>query len=345
MLPKRPKKSLNWAIVSIMAIVLSCIHAPEVAAQNAMSKEHLPAKRVVTESKLNMQLAFLCDSLCNGRGFTTRGGAEAGFWINREFERIGLMKIGGSYGRAVYDGVGRIGHNIVGMLPGSKHFSRDRYVIVGAHYDHLGELGQKMYPGADANASGTVAMINLAEMLKALRDYGKSHNYNILFVAFDGKEQDMAGSKAFWRMIENGDMKDPQTGKTITKEKISLMVNIDQIGSSLSPLKSGRKDYMIMLGNDSLKPIKQDMLTICNRMYAIDLDIDLTYYGSPDFTRIFYRISDQRVFIDNGIPAVMFTSGITMNTNKTWDTPESLDIEVFKKRIFLMYHWIEKMIQ
>ena len=345
MLPKRPKKSLNWAIVSIMAIVLSCIHAPEVAAQNAMSKEHLPAKRVVTESKLNMQLAFLCDSLCNGRGFTTRGGAEAGFWINREFERIGLMKIGGSYGRAVYDGVGRIGHNIVGMLPGSKHFSRDRYVIVGAHYDHLGELGQKMYPGADANASGTVAMINLAEMLKALRDYGKSHNYNILFVAFDGKEQDMAGSKAFWRMIENGDMKDPQTGKTITKEKISLMVNIDQIGSSLSPLKSGRKDYMIMLGNESLKPIKQDMLTICNRMYAIDLDIDLTYYGSPDFTRIFYRISDQRVFIDNGIPAVMFTSGITMNTNKTWDTPESLDIEVFKKRIFLMYHWIEKMIQ
>lgn len=345
MLPKRPKKSLNWAIVSIMAIVLSCIHAPEVAAQNAMSKEHLPAKRVVTESKLKMQLAFLCDSLCNGRGFTTRGGAEAGFWINREFERIGLMKIGGSYGRAVYDGVGRIGHNIVGMLPGSKHFSRDRYVIVGAHYDHLGELGQKMYPGADANASGTVAMINLAEMLKALRDYGKSHNYNILFVAFDGKEQDMAGSKAFWRMIENGDMKDPQTGKTITKEKISLMVNIDQIGSSLSPLKSGRKDYMIMLGNESLKPIKQDMLTICNRMYAIDLDIDLTYYGSPDFTRIFYRISDQRVFIDNGIPAVMFTSGITMNTNKTWDTPESLDIEVFKKRIFLMYHWIEKMIQ
>ena len=218
-------------------------------------------------------------------------------------------------------------------------------MIVGAHYDHLGELGQKMYPGADANASGTVAMINLAEMLKALRDYGKSHNYNILFVAFDGKEQDMAGSKAFWRMIENGDMKDPQTGKTITKEKISLMVNIDQIGSSLSPLKSGRKDYMIMLGNESLKPIKQDMLTICNRMYAIDLDIDLTYYGSPDFTRIFYRISDQRVFIDNGIPAVMFTSGITMNTNKTWDTPESLDIEVFKKRIFLMYHWIEKMIQ
>ena len=80
-------------------------------------------------------------------------------------------------------------------------------------------------------------------------------------------------------------------------------------------------------------------------MYAIDMDIDLTYYGSKDFTRMFYRLSDQRVFIDNGIPAVLFTSGITTNTNKTWDKPTTLDMEVFKKRIFLMYHWIEKMIQ
>ena len=253
--------------------------------------------------------------------------------------------MGQSYGKKVYGGGSKIGHNVVAMLPGSKHFTRDRYVIVGAHYDHIGELGNKMYPGADANASGTVALVNLAEMLKALRNYGKSHNHNIIFVAFDGKEQNMAGSYAFWRMIENGDLKDPQTGKTITKEKIALMVNIDQVGSTLSPLKSGRKDYMIMLGTESLRPIKREMLEICNRMYAIDMDIDLTYYGSKDFTRMFYRLSDQRVFVDNGIPAVLFTSGITMNTNKTWDTPQSLDMEIFKKRIFLMYHWIEKMIQ
>ena len=345
MLLKNPKKSMKSVILSVMAAMLCCIFSLESAAQNAMSREHIPAKKKITESKLQHQLSFLCDSLCHGRAFATAGGAEAGFWINREFERIGLMKFGKSYGKRVFDGKNKVGHNIVGMLPGSKHFSRDRYVIVGAHYDHLGELSGKMYPGADANASGTVALINLAEMLMAIRNYGKSHNYNVIFVAFDGKEHDMAGSKAFWRMIENGDLADPQTGKVITKEKISLMVNIDQIGSSISPLKSGRKDYMIMLGTESLKPIKRDMLQICNRMYAIDLELDLTYYGSPDFTRIFYRLSDQRIFIDNGIPAVLFTSGITMNTNKTWDTPETIDIEVFKKRIFLMYHWIEKMIQ
>jgi hypothetical protein len=79
-------------------------------------------------------------------------------------------------------------------------------------------------------------------------------------------------------------------------------------------------------------------------MFAIDMEIDLTYYGSKNFTRMFYRLSDQRVFVDNGIPAVFFTSGITMNTNKTRDDAQTIDTEILRKRIFLMYHWLEKML-
>lgn len=341
---KRLKNSTKTVITSMMVVLLCLMTGGEAQAQSAMMREHQNGKRGVTEARLNHQLSFLCDSICQGRGFATPGGYEAAFWLEEQFRQIGLLKMGPAYGKKVYAGERKIGRNIVGMLPGSKHFTRDNYVVVGAHYDNLGQLAGRMYPGADSNASGTVALLNIAEMLKALRNYGKSHNHNVIFVAFDGKEHDMAGSKAFWRMIENGELKDPQTGRTITKDRIALMVNIDQIGSTLSPLKSGRKDYIIMLGTESLKPIKRDMLTICNRMFGIDMDIDLTYYGSPDFTKMFYRLSDQRIFIDNGIPAVLFTSGITMNNNKTWDTPETIDIEVFKKRIFLLYHWIEKMI-
>jgi Zn-dependent M28 family amino/carboxypeptidase len=205
-------------------------------------------------------------------------------------------------------------------------------------------LDGKIYPGADANASGTAALLSLAEMLSEYKDGGRTHDSNVIFVAFDAKEHDMAGSKALWRMIANGQLRDPQSGKTITKEQIALMVNIDQVGCTMSPLASGRKDYIIMLGNESLKPIKRDMLRICNRMFAIDMEIDLTYYGSKNFTRMFYRLSDQRIFIDNGIPAVLFTSGITMNTNKTRDTAQTIDTEILRKRIFLMYHWLEKML-
>lgn len=345
MLPKRLKKSANKTIVSTMVLLMFCLTPYKTGAQNAMSREHLPAKQLVTESKLRHQISFLSDTLCNGRGFATRGGIEAAFWLERQFRRIGLMEMGESYGKKVIGENGKAGRNMVGMLPGSKCTGRDKYVVIGAHYDHLGQIGDHVFPGADANASGVVAMLNIAEMLAALKDQDKTHNHNIIFVAFDGKEQNMLGSTAFWKMIQNGELKDPQTGKSVTKDKIALMVNIDQIGSSLSPLKSGRKDYMIMLGTQSLESSKRGLLKKCNTQYAIDLEIDLTYYGSANFTKTFYKLSDQRIFVENGIPAVLFTSGITMNTYKTWDTAETLDMAVLKKRIFLLYHWIEHMIR
>ena len=74
-------------------------------------------------------------------------------------------------------------------------------------------------------------------------------------------------------------------------------------------------------------------------MYEIGLDLGFSYYGSENFTKLFYRLSDQRVFVDNRIPAVMFTSGITMNNNKTWDKASTLNMEILHKRINLIYHW------
>ena len=229
------------------------------------------------------------------------------------------------------------------MLPGSHKKQCDRYIIVGAHYDHLGFLDGKMYPGADSNASGTVAMTSLAEMLSLMKKEGRSYGCNIIFVAFDAKEHNMAGSESFWKLIEFGLLKDPVSGKRITKEKIEFMVNIDQIGSTLSPISS-RKDFIIMLGNGSLKPESRDNILDVNRFYGLYMDIGLSYYGSDNFTKIFYRLSDQRIFIDNDVPAVYFTSGITMNNNKTYDNASSLNYPVLQKRIYLIYHWIDRMI-
>ena len=145
-------------------------------------------------------------------------------------------------------------------------------------------------------------------------------------------------------MICKGELKDPVTGTKITKDKIALMVNIDQIGSSLAPLRKGREDYIIMLGTESLKNFDRNMLETCNTTYGLNMQIGLDYYGSDGFTKVFYRISDQRVFVDNRIPAVMFTSGITMNNNKTWDTPSTLNFNAMQKRIYLIYHWIDKLL-
>ena len=306
--------------------------------------DYAAARNTIWEEKLERQIGFLADSLCQGRSIGTRGGVEAAAWIAREFEKARLLKMDGSWYKSFTSEKGQVGHNVIGMYHGG-YPNCDSYVIVGAHFDHIGTLGGKFYPGADANASGTVAMTSIARMMGAMRiATGRRLPSNVIFVGFDGKESDMAGSVALWKMISEGKLTDPVSGKVITPRQISLMVNIDQIGATLSPLRYDRPDYIIMLGNDRLKQSKRGLLEYCNRTLLTNLDLGFDYYGSEQFTTIFYRLSDQRVFIDHGIPSVLFTSGITMKTNKTYDNAASLDYSILRKRILLMFYWIEKML-
>lgn len=337
---KKIKKCIKAMIISIIIL----LQHTGTEAQNVWVREHEPARNLITSERLTDHIGFLTDSLCQGRATGTIGNIDAAFWIQRQFEKSGLLRFGDSYGKKVWISKELTGHNVVGMIPGSHKAPCDRYIVVGAHFDHLGLLDGKMYPGADSNASGVAAMVSIAEMISLMRQDGRSYDCSIIFVAFDAKEHSMAGSKAFWRLIQNGSLKDPISGGRITPEKISLMVNIDQVGSTLSPIHSNRKDFLIMLGNDSLPTHKRDMINFCNRFYGLHMDIGLSYYGSDNFTKLFYRLSDQRIFVDNDIPAVFFTSGITMNNNKVFDTVGTLDLDILRKRIYLIYHWIDRMI-
>lgn len=337
-------KDIKKSAITVLLMLFSILTGTSIYGQNGILSEHEAARNTVWPAKILKKVEFLADSICQGRATGTRGNVEAGFYIVKQFEKAGLMPMEGTFVKHFFAGRGLVGHNIMGFLPASIKNPSDKYVIVGAHYDHLGSLSGSVYPGADANASGTAALICLADMFSTMKTLGKSYGKNIIFVAFDAKEMDMAGSEALWRIIENKDLINPQTGAVITPDKISLMVNIDQIGTTLAPIHKDRPDYMIMLGTHSLPRDKRTLLQLCNKLYSINLDLGLDYYSSENFTRIFYRLSDQKVFVDNGIPAVMFTSGITMNTNRTRDTPSTISGEITKRRIWLIYHWLSKMI-
>lgn len=339
----QPVRKASSGLCIAAAVLLSlCGHAVPCPGQSAWTTNDNAAHNVVWEDKLYREICFLSDSLCGGRATGSAGGNEAAFYIIRRFRQEGLMAFEGNYAKHVFAGGGLVGHNVIGMLPGSRKHPAESYIIVGAHYDHLGILDGRMYPGADSNASGTVAMLTLSDMFSAMKLLGKTYRSNIIFVAFDANGMNLAGSQALWRMLEAGELTDPLTGEAVTPDKIKLMVNLDQIGSSLSPLSSGRKDYLIMLGNKSLPKDRQSLPALCNTFYETGLEIAHTYYGSEDFTRIFYTLSDQRPFVENGIPAVLFTSGITMNNNKTIDRPRTLDMGVLRKRIIFIFHWLEK---
>lgn len=316
------------------------------AGVRAEAQQRFPARNAVWEAKLERQVSFLADSLCDGRATGTQGGTEAAFFIRRRFGEAGLVPMTESGDRST--GVqsfmtesGAVGHNVIGFMNGSSKVHENEYIVVGAHFDHLGHFGGKMYPGADDNASGVTALISLAEMFNISKIIGKAYFKNIIFVAFDAKEKGMAGSEAFWTAIENGRFRDPETGRTIWPESVKMMVNIDQIGCSLSPLDSGREDYLLAVDGGTLGSRERELLDWCNRVFETDLELCHDYYGSANFTKVFFKIADQHAFASRGIPSVLFTSGITMNNYKPRDTAGTLNYSVLKKRIWLMWHWIE----
>lgn len=303
-------------------------------------KTSLDAENFISERSLGFDIEFLSDSLCKGRGTATTGAVDASFLIYDRFRRLGLLPVGGSYFHS-FNADGKAGHNVIGVLRNNEFTYSDKYIIVCAHFDNIGILDGRMYPGADSNASGVAAMMGIARMFKGLRDIGRHYNHHIIFVGLDAKQLSMAGSQALWSAIESGRFISPVSGRPVTKKDISLVVNLDILGCSTSPIHSNRQDYLISLGNKH-----KDLLANVNFEYKSYLDLGFDYYGSKSFTDMFLkRVSDQRVFLENGIYSVMFTSGITMTTNKESDTSDTIDLELLKKRTCLIFHWIERMVQ
>jgi len=295
------------------------------------------AEQVVTEEWLRSGVEFLCDDICEGRSSGTPGAVMATWWIRSCFKQAGLVPFDNCFVDGFRLNDGKAGHNVMGMFPGSD----DTYVIIMSHFDNLGILSGRLYPGADSNASGVVALTTLARMFRKMHSVGKTYRKNVIFVALDGKLNNFAGAKRLLSEIKGGKLVNPETGQTIRKDKIELVINLDQLGSTEAPITRGKRDYLILLGNGQYA--RRDALMNVNRNRKLDMDLGFDYYGSRDFTRLFLnQVNDQRVFLEAGIPSVMFTSGITMRNNKPADDADGLDYPVFRKRIILIFHWLSK---
>ena len=337
---KPGKKVTYWLICCLLAL-----SSPSLFGQGrviVMTEADI-AHEALDETAIASRLEFLTDTLCAGRATGSAGINAATFWLAGQFRSFGLDAPDGTYIRHFYPGDGKIGRNIVGILRGSNNNPDGKYIILAASYDGLGILEGNFYPGADSNASGVTALLGVVTMLRKMQSIGKRYGRNVLVVALDGKNLNLSGSQALWNQLRSGELTDPVTGKTITEQSISMFVNLDQLGSTLSPLRESRPDYLLMLSSDVWRA--DATLASCNTRYGTDLDLGFDYYGSRDFTRLFYsRVSDQRIFVENGIPSVMFTSGITLNNNKVTDTADTLDPSVMKRRIWLIFHWLESII-
>lgn len=261
---------------------------------------------------LRESVEILCDPIFAGRGTGTDGARYAAGWIRDMFEDAGLMPYEENWFHEFTTAAG-VGRNVVGFLPGTS----GKWIVVAAYYDGLGEIAGKVYPGADSNASGVAALIGVARAVRRdCRD-------GLIFVALDGHSRDYAGARQMLADLRAASL------------KVRLMVSLDILGSTLAPVSTRNPRSLMALGAKTWAPALRESARLGK------LDIYFDYYKSESFTKLFYtKIGDQTVFQKASIPTVVFTSGVTLNTNKVTDTPETLDYEALRARTLCIARWL-----
>lgn len=188
--------------------------------------------------------------------------------------------------------------NVVGYLDNNAQYT----VVIGAHFDHLGygEDGNSMirggeaaiHNGADDNASGTSAMIELAFNLKG----NKAKHYNYLFIGFSAEELGLNGSKYF---VEN---------PTISLNTVSYMINMDMVGRMNDSTKT------ITIGGYGTSPSWQSMIaSVKKKSFSVKFDSSGT--GPSDHTS-FYR---------KDIPVLFFFTGLHTDYHKPSDDADKIN--------------------
>jgi len=276
---------------------------------------------IINEKLISKHLSTLSDDKMEGRRAGTNGIEKAAKYIESEFERIGLTTYDtlNSY-RQNFNFYDMPFYNVIGVLEGKS--LPNEYIIISAHYDHLGidhkKEGDNIYNGANDNASGTTAVLTLAEYFKKLDNNKRS----LIFVAFTAEEMGLVGSRYF--------------GKQVNPNNIVAGINIEMIGKE-SPYG---KNTAWITGFD-----RSDFGEIIQKNLS-----NTNYEVFPDpyiKEKLFFR-SDNAALAKLGIPAHTFsTTPMEKDSHyhKVSDEYKTLEIFTIKEAIKLISKGIISIIQ
>lgn len=193
--------------------------------------------------------------------------------------------------------------NVVGMIEGSDPKLKNEYLVIGAHLDHVGSQAGLLFPGANDNASGSAAVIEIAS---AFVKGGLQPKRSIIFVLFASEEQGLNGAKHFVESWKKG------------YDKITAMFNLDCIGYGDS----------IQVGNGKSSP---KLWEIANQIDETSFDsmINRTWNGGG---------ADATPFYEKGIPSLYFvTTNSYAHLHLPSDKVETLNPDLFEKVVKLAH--------
>jgi hypothetical protein len=209
--------------------------------------------------------------------------------------------------------------NVVGLLEGNDISLKDEYIVIGAHYDHIGFGGDKsgsrrpyihaIHNGADDNASGVSILIELSKILGQL----KTNKRSILFVAFGAEEMGLLGSKHF------------VNSNLISNDKIQIMINLDMVGRLNS-------EKTINVSGTKTAANLESIITPQIKNNGLNFTFSSEGYGPSDHTS----------FYVNDVPVLFFFTGAHTDYHTPSDDYHKLNYSGMETIKTLLHELIEK---
>lgn len=256
----------------------------------------------VNKTELLKDLQILSSSKYEGRKTGTPGNYAAAEYIIERFESIGLNSINGNYKQGFSfnnrNSEKINGTNLIGYIKGKTN----NIIVISAHYDHVGIKNSKIYHGADDNASGVSALLQIAEYFKNNEPLN-----TIYFIAFDAEEMGLQGAYSF--------LKDPQTNKKALK----LNVNMDMVSHN-------DKSELYAAGTYQT-PILKELIKDADKNTGIKILFghDIPGTGAEDWT----MQSDHGPFSKENIPFLYFGVEDHKDYHQASDTFENTNQNFF----------------
>lgn len=306
--------------------ILSCGSVTTVGEVNESAK--LKYADQIKSEDLQEHLYLLSSDILRGRKTGDKGQKMAVNYVTAYYEHLGLLPPASypDYTQTIpqeyFDGKSNgPSKNILAYIEGSEF--PNQVLVISAHYDHLGTKNGEVFNGADDNASGNAALMELAQSFQLAKKQGKGPKRSILFLHFTGEEIGLYGSRFY---IEN---------PAFSIDSTVVDLNVDMVGRIDNKHKD-KKEYIYLIGSDRLSTELHKLSERVNKKYT-NLKLDYTY-NELDDPNDYYRRSDHFNFAQVNIPVLFYFNGTHEDYHKITDTADKIDYELLTLRTQLIFY-------